>query len=110
MDSITYRYRRLLPPSAGLYYVYAGSELLYIGATSNLQQRFTKKHHHQDLFYECGVTHIGYVLTPDYIALEPMEILRLKPRLNRYLSHWFRRYRPHSIFEGDYWKQLELAF
>ena len=109
MNKLPYSLRSKLPPVPGVYYVSSGEVLLYVGASSNIKQRFEKKHSHQDLFYRHKVDSIGWMETPDYARLELPETIRLKPILNKYNSCGFRRYTAHTIFEGPWWKQLSLA-
>lgn len=90
-----------LPAAPGVYFVYAGSELLYIGASSNLKQRFSKKHKYQARFMSHGADRIGYLVTDDHKRLESDLIIDLQPKLNRY-GLW-------TIHHGPWWNQLSLA-
>ncbi|OBU74792.1 hypothetical protein [Cylindrospermopsis raciborskii] len=110
MDKLPYQLRRLLPNTSGVYYVYKDYDLLYVGSSSNIRKRFMKGHNYQNKFIEAGANLISCVVCENYAELELQEILRLKPKMNRYGSHWFKRYTPHSIFEGSWWRQLELPY
>ncbi|MFM6077120.1 MAG: hypothetical protein ACKPCI_01170, partial [Dolichospermum sp.] len=77
MNKLPYKIRSKLPSVPGVYYVYAGELLLYVGASSNLKQRFDKKHNRQNLFYLHSVDSIGWLEPTTYAALERTEIIRL---------------------------------
>lgn len=109
MNKLPYKIRSKLPSVPGVYYVYSGEVLLYIGGSRNIKQRFDKRHNYQNLFYLHNVDSIGWMEATNYARLERTEILRLKPLLNKYNSCGFRRYTPCAIFEGPWWKQLSLA-
>lgn len=101
MSNLLFTEQCNLPAAPGVYFVYAGSELLYIGASSNLKQRFTKRHKYQARFIDHGADRIGYVPTDDYKRLESELIIELQPKLNRY-GLW-------TIHHGPWWFQLTLA-
>lgn len=90
-----------LPAAPGVYLVYAGSELLYVGASSNLKQRFSKKHKYQARFIDQGADRISYLVTDEYKRLESELIIRNQPKLNRY-GLW-------TVSRGPWWFQLSLA-
>ena len=101
MTNLLFTNKCNLPAAPGVYLVYAGSELLYVGASSNLKQRFSKKHKYQARFINHGADRIGYVLTDDFKRLESELIISNQPKLNRY-GLW-------TISHGPWWFQLSLA-
>lgn len=90
-----------LPAAPGVYLVYAGSELLYVGGSSNLKQRFSKRHKYQARFIDHGADRIGYLVTSEFKRLESELIINHQPKLNKY-GLW-------TIHHGPWWFQLSLA-
>ena len=101
MSNLLFSNKCNLPALPGVYFVYAGSELLYVGASSNLKQRFSKKHKYQARFINQGADRIGYLVISDYKRLEAELIIDLQPKLNRY-GLW-------TVSRGPWWSQLTLA-
>ena len=101
MTNLLFSEKSNLPAAPGVYFVYAGSELLYVGGSSNLKQRFSKKHKYQARFIDYGADRIGYVLTDDFKRLESELIIELQPKLNKY-GLW-------TVSRGPWWTQLTLA-
>lgn len=77
--------RAAFPCQRALYFVFSGERLLYIGATTDLKQRWLS-HHRMDQFIEAGNPRVAWIVIPRRWDLEYVErwaIDQFQPILNR---------------------------
>lgn len=82
------RERVSFPCQRALYFVFSGEQLLYIGATTDLKQRWLS-HHRMDQFIEAGNPRVAWIVIPRRWDLEYVErwaIDQFQPTLNRIYS------------------------
>jgi hypothetical protein len=76
--------KKQLPTEPGVYFIFAGGNLLYVGGTQNLKERFVDHKRFVD-FREHGADGICYLPTRDWKRLERQYQVELTPPLNKEL-------------------------
>ena len=85
-----------LPDTSGVYFVFSGGELLYIGGTRNLRSRMTDHKRFLD-FRSYGVDGLCYLEAGDWVTLERQYQVKLTPKLNKELFLGSKRYKSPKI-------------
>jgi len=91
--------KRQLPTEPGVYFIFAGGNLLYVGGTKNLRERFIDHKRFVD-FYQHHADGICYLPTIDWKRLERQYQVELTPPLNKELFLGDSRYK--SPKQGHY--------
>ena len=85
-----------LPDTSGVYFVFSGCELLYVGGTKNLRNRM-RDHKRFPEFRSYGVDGLCYLPSGDWVSLERQYQVKLTPKLNKELFLGSRRYKSPKL-------------
>ena len=93
LDFIHFKSHLGLPREPGVYLVYSGEVILYVGGTRNLRERWLD-HKRRGEFLRAGADKIGFCVLEDWRRVERELQWKLLPLLNREPFLGINRYLP----------------